>query len=189
VPGGGGASALAGALGAALSGMVSNLMLGKKKYADMQEQVIVLLEKTARLRDEFLLLADEDAKAFFPLSQAYSLLQDDDGQKKHREAVMEKALLDASAVPLKIMEKACACIDVLEQLAGIGPKLAISDVGVGVQLCRASLLGASMNVFINTKLMKDRREAGKFNEQANGLIESGIKKADAVYGSVLKQII
>lgn len=180
---------MAGALGAALSGMVSNLMLGKKKYADMQEQVAGLLEKTTRLRNGFLLLAEEDAKAFYPLSQAYSLPQDDDRQKKHREAVMEKALFEASVVPLKIMEKACGCIDILEQLAGIGPRLAISDVGVGVQLCRAALLGASMNVFINTKLMKDRREADKFNEQANSLVESGIKKADAVYGSVLKQII
>ena len=188
VPGGGGAAALAGALGAALGSMVSNLMLGRKNCAEIQGQVIILLEKTAVLSEALLALAEEDAKAFYPLSQAYSLPKDTDEQKKRREAVMEKALIGASAVPLKIMEKACECIDVLEQLAGIGPKLAIGDVGTGVQLCRASLLGASMNVFSNTKLMRNRREADSFNQRANNLIEAGIKKADSVHNNILEQI-
>ena len=188
IPGGGGAAALAGALGAALGSMVSNLTLGKKKYADVQEQVASLLEKTNVLRAEFWTLVDEDAKVFYQLAQAYSLPKETDEQKKHREAVMERLLLDASLVPLKIMEKASGCLDILEQLAAMGSKLVISDVGVGTQLCRASLLGASMNIFINTKLMQNRHIADSLNEKASALIESGVKKADAVYNNVLQQI-
>ena len=189
VPGGGGASALVGALGAALGSMVSNLTLGKKKYAAVQDKIVELTKKTERLRGEFLAFVDEDAKAFYPLSQMYSLPQNTAEQAAVRNEKMEQALLDSSMIPLCIMEKSCECISLLAELSDIGSKLAVSDVGVGVQLCRSALLGAAMNVYINTKLMKNRNRANKLNEQANALIESGTKNADAVYRNVLEQLI
>ena len=86
------------------------------------------------------------------------------------------------------MEKILEALDILERLAVIGSKLAVSDVGVGVQMCKAALNGASLNVYINTKLMKDRERAGQMNEKADRIIQSGNEKADRIYQDVLQQI-
>ena len=90
-PGGGGAAALCGAVGIALGNMVGNLTIGKKKYADVQEDIKALNEKAEELRAEFLALIDADAAAFRPLSRAYGIPKDDPA----RAEVMEAALLAA----------------------------------------------------------------------------------------------
>ena len=101
---------------------------------------------------------------------------------------MEEALLKASLVPLQIMETVLEAIAVLEVMAEKGSRIAVSDAGVGVQFCRSALLGASMNVFINTKLMKDRENAAQLNQQCEELMEDGVKRADAVFELVMKSI-
>ena len=184
VPGGGGAAALCGAMGAALAGMVSNLTLGKKKYADVQAQIQSLLTRGEALRTELTALIGEDAQAFYPLSQAYGLPKDTPG----RDAILEEALDRASGVPLRVMEKALEGIEMLSELAPIGSKIAISDVGVAAQLCRAALNAGAMNVFINTRLMKDRDRAEALNRQAVELMEGGSGRADGVYALVLKTL-
>ena len=188
VPGGGGASALAGALGNALGQMVANLTIGKKKYADVEEEMKELLEQLETLKAEFLHLADEDARVFAPLAAAYGLCYSlpslTEEEKAYKEKVMEERLLDASFVPLEIMEHAVAMLGILEILGDKGSRLAVSDVGVGVQFIRASLLGAVMNVYINTKSMKNREKAEELNRQADEMMRSGTAAADAVYQKV-----
>ena len=170
VPGGGGAAALGGAVGSALGGMVGNLTVGKKKYADVEERVLQVLSEADRLQQELLYLMEEDSRAFEPLSRAYGMPKATEAERAAKEQVMEVALRDASLVPLQIMETAGQMLDLLEELAQIGSRLAISDVGVGVQFCRSAVLGASMNIFINTKMMKDRKLAEQLNEKAEQLI-------------------
>lgn len=188
VPGGGGASALAGALGNALGQMVANLTIGKKKYADVEAEIKELLERMQKLQTAFVTLADRDAQVFAPLAQCYSLPSLTEEEKAYKEKVMEERLLDASFVPLEIMEHAVAMLGILEILGDKGSRLAVSDVGVGVQFIRASLLGAVMNVYINTKSMKNREKAEELNARAGQLIEEGTAWADRIYAKVLDQL-
>ena len=153
IPGGGGASALTAALGIALGSMVGNLTVGKKKYKDVEEEIRRQMQQAEVLQRELLLFIDKDAEAFEPLSKAYGLPKETEEQLEYRNKVMEEALLKASLVPLQIMETVLEAIAVLEVMAEKGSRIAVSDAGVGVQFCRSALLGASMNVFINTKLM------------------------------------
>ena len=188
VPGGGGASALAGALGNALGQMVATLTIGKKKYADVEAEIKELLGRMQKLQAAFVTLADRDAQVFAPLAQCYSLPSLTEEEKAYKEKVMEERLLDASFVPLEIMEHAVAMLGILEILGDKGSRLAVSDVGVGVQFIRASLLGAVMNVYINTKSMKNREKAEELNARAGQLIEEGTAWADRIYAKVLDQL-
>ena len=184
VPGGGGASALVGAIGMALGNMVGSLTVGKKKYADVEADIIALKEKATALQADFLRLVDADAEAFEPLSKAYGMPKETEEQKAEKARVMAIVLKDACAVPMEIMEKCCEAIDVIEEFAAKGSALAISDAGVGVVFCKAALLGASLNVYINTKSMADKEYAASLNEKADKMIADYSKKADEIFAAV-----
>lgn len=189
VPGGGGASALAGALGNALGQMVVNLTVGKKKYAEVEEEMQEYLERLKTMQQEFLHLSDRDAEVFAPLAECYRLPSATPEEKEHKETVMEEKLLDASMVPVEIMEKALELLEILDVLADKGSRMAVSDVGVAVQFTRTALLGAVMNVYINTKSMKNREKAEEINQNAKRMIKIGISQADEIYEKVLAQLV
>ncbi len=184
VPGGGGASALVGAVGMALGNMVGSLTVGKKKYADVEADIIAMKEKATALQADFLRLVEADAEAFEPLSKAYGMPRETEEEKAEKARVMAIVLKDACAVPMEIMEKCCEAIDVIEEFAAKGSALAISDAGVGVVFCKAALLGASLNVFINTKSMADKEYAASLNEKADKMIADYSKKADEIFAAV-----
>ena len=188
VPGGGGASALAGALGNALGQMVANLTIGKKKYALVEDEIKELAERMKGIQGQFSALADQDAKVFAPLAKCYSLPSGTEDEKAYKAEVMEARLLDASLVPMEIMEKASEMLEIMDILADKGSRMAVSDVGVGVQFIRTALLGAVMNVYINTKSMKNREKAEEMNEKAERLIKEGTEAADRIYQKVLEQL-
>ena len=167
VPGGGGASALVGAIGMALGNMVGSLTVGKKKYADVEADIIALKEKATALQ-----------------AKAYGMPRETEEEKAEKARVMAIVLKDACAVPMEIMEKCCEAIDVIEEFAAKGSALAISDAGVGVTFCKAALLGASLNVFINTKSMADKEYAASLNEKADKMIADYSKKADDIFAAV-----
>lgn len=188
VPGGGGACAYVAAAGMALGAMVANLTTGKKKYAQYQEEIEELLAKAEQLSEELISYMDKDAESFEPLSKAYGLPKDTKEQQEYKDAVMEKALKEASLTPLALMEKILEALKILERLSVVGSRLAISDVGAGVQLCKAALNGASLNVFINTKLMKNTEAAEEFNTKADALLIEGNELADRIYDEVVDAI-
>lgn len=188
VPGGGGASALAGALGNALGQMVANLTIGKKKYALVEDEIKELAERMKGIQGQFSALADQDAKVFAPLAKCYSLPSGTEEEKAYKAEVMEARLLDASLVPMEIMEKASEMLEIMDILADKGSRMAVSDVGVGVQFIRTALLGAVMNVYINTKSMKNREKAEEMNEKAERLIKEGTEAADRIYQKVFEQL-
>ena len=187
VPGGGGASALVGAVGAALGNMVGSLTVGKKKYADVQEDILALKSRTDKLQAEFLTLVERDAEVFEPLSRAYGLPKDTPEQQSEKARVMEAALKEACAVPLQIMEKCGEAIELHQEFAAKGTALAISDVGVGVAFCKAAMQGASLNVFINTKYMQDRDRAEAANRRAGELLDNYQPLADTIYSDVARR--
>lgn len=188
VPGGGGASALAGALGTALGTMVGQLTVGKKKYADVEEDVKELMEKAAKLQQELLALVEKDAEVFAPLSKAYGMPKETAEEEAEKDRVMALVLKDAAEVPLEIMRKCCAAIDLQEAFAAKGSRLAVSDAGVGVIFCKSALQGASLNVFINTKSMKDRELAEKIDKEADEMLLQYTVKADEVFACVFHQL-
>ena len=184
VPGGGGASALAAAIGISLGDMVGELTVGKKRYADVEQDVRSLMERSQALRVRFLELVDADAEAFAPLAKAYGIPKDD----PTRTEVMENALKVACGVPMDIMRACGEAIDIIEEFAAKGSKLAISDAGCGAILCKAAMQAASLNVFINTKSMKDRDCAEALEKEANDLLTKYTALGDSVFEAVVDKI-
>ena len=183
VPGGGGAGALVGAIGIALGDMVGELTVGKKKYADVEEEIRELMLRAQELRVKLLDCIDKDAKMFEPLSRAYGIPKDD----PTRDEVMEKCLHDAASAPLEIFDLCCEAIELQKDFAEKGSKLVISDAATGVAFCQSALCGAAVNVKVNTRLMKDRDYAEKINAH----IDEGMAKyrpiAEKVYQDVYQR--
>ena len=179
-PGGGGASALAGALGAALCTMVGNYTVGKKKYADVEAEIIALKEKCDALQTELLDQVEADDKGFVPLAKAYGIPKDD----PNRDAILEEATITACAVPMHIMELCCQALEYVAVFAAKGSRLAVSDAGCAAVCCKAGLQAASLNVFINTKSLKNRTVAEEMNAKANGMLEKYCALADEIFTSV-----
>ena len=188
VPGGGGASALCGAIGTALGNMVGSLTVGKKRYAAVEPEIKAMQAKCDALQAELLALVEKDAEAFAPLATAYGLPKDTPEQAVEKDRVMEAALKAACEVPLAIMQRCCEAVELMEGFAAKGSKIAVSDAGVGAALCRAALEGASLNVFINTKAMKDRAAAAAFDAKANALLGEYVPRAQATFDAVSAQL-
>ena len=180
VPGGGGASALMGAVSASLCSMVGNLTSGKKKYAEYQQDIERIIADAVRLNEDMLALIEKDAEAFEPLAKAYSIPKEEPG----RDEILEKALYEAALAPLEIVKKSAEVSALINELTVKGSRLAISDVGVAASACVACAKGASMNVYINTKLMKNREVAADLNKQTLSLVDEVIKVCDAAYEEV-----
>ena len=179
-PGGGGAAALVGAIGTALGNMVGSLTVGKKKYAAVEEEIIALKARCDALQTELLDQVEADDKGFVPLAKAYGIPKDD----PTRDAVLEEATVTACAVPMHIMELCCQAIDCIAVFAEKGSRLAVSDAGCGAVCCKAALQAASLNVFINTKSLKNRTVAEEMNAKANGMLDTYCAKADEIFKTV-----
>ena len=188
VPGGGGASALVGAIGTALGNMVGSLTVGKKKYAEVEAEMYELKAKCDKLQAELLQLIERDAEVFEPLSKAYGMPRATEEEKAEKARVMEIVLKDACAVPMEIMEKCCEDIDVIKEFAAKGSALAISDAGVGAAFCKAALQGASLNVYINTKSMANKEYAAELNAKADAMLEKYVPMAEEIFQSVLGRL-
>ena len=179
VPGGGGAAAYVGALGVALCSMVGNFTTGKKKYAEYEEDVQRMLAEGEKIRTRLLELVEEDAAAFYPLSQAYGIPKED----PTRDEQLEKCTKDALAGPLEMMRQIAKSIELLEEMNVKGSRMLISDVGCGAVCAAAAMRAASMNVFINTKGLKDRDYAAKVEAEADELL-AYVPRAKAVADEV-----
>ena len=184
VPGGGGASALVGAVGIALGDMVGELTVGKKKYAAVEADVRALMDRAQDLRRRLLACVEKDAVAFEPLSRAYAIPRDD----PDRDAVLEKCLKDAAATPLEVFDLVSEAIEIQEGFARMGSRLVISDAATGVSFCRAALEGAAVNVKVNTRLMKDRAYAAAVDAHIDEGLEKYRALADLVFERVWQQV-
>jgi len=183
-PGGGGACGLVGSLAISLGEMVGALTSGKKKYVDVQEEIDDLMNKADLLRVQLLQIIEEDAKAFEPLSKAYSL----DKETPNREQILQEALETAASVPFQLMEKLCNVIDILERFGQIGSKLVISDAATGACFAYGALYGASINVYANTRLMSNKEVASNLDNKVQKMLDTYSLKAMNVYNSVKERM-
>lgn len=184
VPGGGGAAAYVGALGAALCSMVGNFTTGKKAYAQVEVDIQSMIFRAGKVRQRLLELVDEDAEAFEPLSRAYGIPKDD----PTRATVLEEATKGACVAPMEMMRQICRSIDLLEEMGQKGSKMLVSDVGCGALLARAALEAASMNVFVNTKTLQDRDYALTLEAECDAMLASYGPKAEQVAADVMSRI-
>lgn len=180
VPGGGGASALVGALAVSLGAMAANLTIGKEKYAKYTDELNSNLEKAEKLRLRLLELIEEDATGFGEINKAYKV-------KPRDEELIEKALVSAATPPLKMMEAVKEVIDILIIFSDKTSVLVVSDVGVGAKFAEAALKSAYLNVVVNVTLMKDEKTAAEIEEKADKLLHYA-KKADEVYENIVRQL-
>ena len=179
-PGGGGAAALVGAIGTALGNMVGSLTVGKKKYAAVEEEIIALKAKCDDLQKQLLDQVEADEVNFLPLAKAYGIPKDD----PDRDKIMEEATIIACSTPMKIMELCCEAIDCIAVFAEKGSRLAVSDAGCGAVCCKAALQAASLNVFINTKSLKNREVAEDMNRKVNLMLNKYGDIADDIFTTV-----
>ncbi len=188
VPGGGGAAAFCSAQGIALGEMVGNLTLGKKKYADVQEDVMRVLQEFGALREELILLVQKDADVFEPLSIAYGLPSSTELERSKKDEIMQECLKNACAVPMQIMGKSMEALIFMEEMGRIGTKIALSDVAVGAEFLKASIYSGAMNVYINTKSMKDRAYAMECEQKADAIKKDAEKKAKEIYRAIEEEL-
>jgi len=164
-PGGGSVAALMGALGVSLGGMVANLSAGKRGWDDKLDYFSNWAVKAQQLKDELLVLVDEDTAAFNKVMDAFALPKDSSDEKAARAAAIQLATKGAAEIPLKVMETAAKSYQLLSEMAEKGNPASISDVGVGLLAVRACVEGAAMNVRINLGGLKDEKSRSALLEK------------------------
>lgn len=184
VPGGGGAAALVGAFGTALCCMAGSLTLGRKKYAAVETDIRRLLVDGQDVLSRLLALVDEDAAAFEPLAKAYAIPK----EAPNRDEVLEAVTRGACTAPLEMMRCCCEAIDLLAEMLDKGSVMLVSDVGCGALCCGAALESAGLNVFVNTRTLKDRDEAARLNARADGMLGAYGDKAAQIAREVERRL-
>lgn len=175
-PGGGGAAAISGAMGAALVSMVCNLTIGKKKYVEVEGELKQVLAKSEDLRAQLTAMIADDVAAFDAVMGAYGLPKETDAQKTERTEAIQSALKTATDVPLACCRTCRQVIDLAGIVADKGNLNVISDAGVAVLSAFAGLRSAALNVYVNAKGLEDRA----FAEERLGELEGLLGEASAV---------
>ena len=181
-PGGGSVAALAGALGAGLVSMVASLTLGKEKYADVQDDINVLLGRSEAVRTALQELVQKDTEVYGAVSDAMKLPRDTEEQKAERDRLMQAALIEAAKVPLAIAEQALAVAELSLTAGEIGNVNAVSDAGVAVLLADAAAQSAALNVKINIGWIQDEA----FNKASWARVQEILGETAALSESVMK---
>lgn len=166
-PGGGNVAALCGALSACLGTMVCNLTIGKKKYLEVESEMIALKEKLSAYIDKFLLLGKNDNEAFERVMDAFKLPKETEEQKKLRAEAIEKSTLEAASVPAEVIKNCRELITHLEIVATKGNQNSLSDAGVAIALLAAASEGAFLNVLINYAALIEKQKAAQLLMQAD----------------------
>ena len=187
-PGGGGAAAVSGAIGAALVSMVCNLTIGKKNYEAVEADLKSVRAKAERLRAELTNAIEEDVVAFNSVMGAYGLPRGTDDEKAARTGAIQAALREATLAPLKACKACFGVIELSAEAADKGNLNVISDAGVAVLAANAGLRSCALNVFINAKAIKDRDFAEKQLAEVNSLLDRAAAQTEAVYQTVRTKI-
>jgi formiminotetrahydrofolate cyclodeaminase len=171
-PGGGSVAALSGALGAALTTMVCNLTIGKKKYAEIEGEMKKIRTSAEKLRARFAELIDRDTEAFNKVMEAYGLPKDSDAQKALRLAAVREATKEATLVPLEVMKHCIDAMALAQEVASAGNANSISDAGVSALMLHAACEGAALNVRINLLGLSDSDFVGWKSDEVESLLRT-----------------
>ncbi len=184
VPGGGGAAALAGALGASLGAMAARLSAGRKKTEEERLALEERIEIADALRQRLLALIDWDAAGFAPLARAYALPKDDPDRKEK----LREASLKACEAPMEMLRCCGETARLLTELRERVSPLLLSDVGCAAALCRGALEAAAMNVWVNTRSLREDPEALALNDEVRRILDAALPAAEAVTAAVREKL-
>jgi formiminotetrahydrofolate cyclodeaminase len=187
-PGGGSAAAIMGAMSAALVSMVCKLTVGKKNYADVEEDMKATLAKSEDLRARITAMVNDDVQVFNQVMSAYGLPKDSDEQKAHRSAAIQTALKAATDVPLKCARACVEAIELSRIAAEKGNKNVISDAGVAVLAAQAGLRSAALNVYINAGNIKDQDFIQPRLQELEDLLKNAGSETEAIYALVKSKL-
>lgn len=188
-PGGGNVAALCGALASSLGTMVCNLTIGKKKYADVEQEMISLKNKLEVYQKEFFELAQKDNEAFDKVMKAFKLPKESDEEKEVRNSKIEEATINAAEVPSEVMRKCYELLQLLKTIADKGNKNSLSDAGVAIALTRTSVQGAYLNVLINCSSLNNQTIAEEIRKRANIIFEEIDKRSAQMLEIITKSFL
>ena len=188
MPGGGSAAAYAATMANSLAMMVANFTLGKKKYADYEEDIVRILDRAQKMSEDVMSLVDKDIEAFLPLSNCYKMQANTEEEKKAKALEMEKCLRGAAMVPMEILDISKDILDLHEELLIKGSVMLLSDVGVGAEMVRVAAKSAYININVNTKYMKDRDYADKAVLKYADLLKVIEDKCDRIYSEAMNRL-
>ncbi|MEW6506247.1 MAG: cyclodeaminase/cyclohydrolase family protein [Bacteroidota bacterium] len=188
-PGGGNVAALCGALASSLGTMVCNLTIGKKKYADVEEEMILLKSRLEKYQKEFIWLAQKDNEAFEKVMEVFKLPKESEQEKEVRSSKIEEATINAAEVPSEVMRKCYELLPLLKTIADKGNKNSLSDAGVAVALVSTSVHGAYLNVLINCSSLNNQTIAEEIRKRTNIIFEEIEFKTSQLLESITKSLL
>ena len=176
VPGGGSISALCGSIAAALTEMVAGLTIGKKKYAEVEEQMKQLVERVHEIRQQLILDVDRDSEAYNVVFAAFQMPKETDEQKAARSAQIQEATKIAANVPMEVARRVYSLLSDIEEVVSNGNQNAVTDGCVAMMSARNAIIGALFNVRINLTSIKDEQYVADMTAEADRLEREVIER-------------
>lgn len=185
-PGGGSAAALAASMGISLTKMVCELTIGKKKYAEHEDEMKLVYDEAKALQNHLLEAIDKDTEAFNVVSAVFDMPKETDDDKAARRVAMQSALEGAAESPFHMMKLMVNALEVTKRAVGKSNTNAASDLGVAALNLKAGLQGAWLNVLINLSSIKNEEFVASHKEEGEKLLAKGSLLADEIYMQILK---
>ena len=187
-PGGGNVAALCGALSSSLGIMVCNLTIGKKKYAEVEQEMINIKVQLENKQKRFIELGQRDNASFDKVMEAFKLPKETEQEKNVRSKAIESATIGATTAPMDVIQTSKALLPILEIIIDKGNKNSISDAGVAAALVRTAAQGAYLNVLINCSSLGNQTIANELKKTADILVEEVIRTSDRLVEQVVKAV-
>ncbi|WP_462136206.1 cyclodeaminase/cyclohydrolase family protein [Porphyromonas uenonis] len=176
VPGGGSISALSGSIAAALTEMVAGLTIGKKKYAEVEEQMKQIVERVQKIRQQLILDVDRDSEAYNVVFAAFQMPKETDEEKAARSAQIQEATKIAANVPMEVARRVYSLLSDIEEVVSNGNQNAVTDGCVAMMSARNAIIGALFNVRINLTSIKDEQFVADMTAEADRLEREVIER-------------
>ncbi|GAB6008636.1 cyclodeaminase/cyclohydrolase family protein [Dysgonomonas reticulitermitis] len=186
VPGGGSVAALNAALASALTEMVANLTIGKKKYEEKEDLMRRIASSASNYMASFVRDIDADSEAYNKVFEAFKLPKETDEEKAERTKEIQAATKQAAEIPMEVARKALDMMDIIATVAENGNQNAITDACVSMMTARTAVLGALLNVKINLSSIKDIEYVALMTQEANYLEQEAIAKEKELLDRVSK---
>ncbi len=185
-PGGGNVAALCGALASSLGIMVCNLTIGKKKYAEVENEMIIIKNNLLKYQSDFIELGKNDNLAFDKVMNAIKLPKESEEEKEIRNQEIEKATIGAAEVPSQVMQSAKEILPLLKTIIEKGNKNSISDAGVAVALTETASKGAYLNVLINCSSLNNQIIAQEIKKRADIMLEETLQECKSLTQKIIQ---
>lgn len=188
-PGGGNVSAFCGALACSLGMMVCNLTIGKKKYAEVEDEIKEISIKIEKYKNDFLKLAEKDNIAFEQVMSAFRLPKETEDEMKTRSERIEDATIQAAVIPSNVIETCRSVIPLIKTVASKGNRNSLSDVGVAAALLKTASEGAYLNVMINCSSLSNKTYGAEFLKKSEVAFNEVKTQAEKILEVIKKKLV